>query len=288
MSGRERAAEKEERTATVAALSFARPAPRLMRRAALAAVLTAGAAAATPSHAVSYLGPQHSNHGGGGARQSQSQPRNSFRNHGNGTQPASYAHPSAPPAQTRPLITAQPPRDNNGMSPGAANPRNQYPAPPPRADRGNGQHGNGQHLGSWLRNHSGESFQDQEKSLEREPGFSRLPQGQQQHLLNRLQQLNSMPPERRQRTLNRIENMERLSPEKRQEVRGAAQQLGQLPPDRNQQVRRAFRELRDMPPEQRQSTLNSSEFRTQYSDGERNILSNLLSVEPYGGNSPQR
>jgi hypothetical protein len=81
--------------------------------------------------------------------------------------------------------------------------------------------------------------------------------------------------------LTRVENMERLSPAKRQQVRSAAQQMGQLTPDRQQPMRQAFRELRDVPPEQRQQMLNSPAYRSQFSDGERNILGNLLSVEPY-------
>ncbi len=140
---------------------------------------------------------------------------------------------------------------------------------------------NQQHLGSWLANHNGESFQDQQRSLEREPGFSRLPQGQQQRLINHLHQLDTMPPTQRQRTLDRIENMERMSPQKRQQVRSAAQQLAQMPPNRKAEVQHAFRDLRDLPPAERQNRLNSPAFRSQYSEGERNILGNLLSVEPY-------
>jgi hypothetical protein len=54
-----------------------------------------------------------------------------------------------------------------------------------------------------------------------------------------------------------------------------------MDPARNQQVRGAFRVLRDMPPEQRERVLNSPAYRSMYSDHERQILGNLLSVEPY-------
>jgi hypothetical protein len=172
---------------------------------------------------------------------------------------------TAPPGTQRPLIT----RGGSATPPAAA------PLPPPAAS------GGGPHLGSWLASHQGQSFQDQIRSLQQEPGFSRLPSGQQQRLVDRLNQIDSMPPARRQRTLERIENMERLSPARKQAVRNAAQELQQMPPGRRQQVQTAFRTLRDLPPAERPRALNSPPYRSQFSDRERNILSNLLSVEPY-------
>jgi hypothetical protein len=50
---------------------------------------------------------------------------------------------------------------------------------------------------------------------------------------------------------------------------------------RQQQVRGAFRVLREMPPGQREQVLNSPAYRSMYSDHERQMLGNLLSVEPY-------
>ena len=43
----------------------------------------------------------------------------------------------------------------------------------------------------------------------------------------------------------------------------------------------AFRSLRQMPPAQRQEVINSARFRAQFSDPEREALSNILAVEPY-------
>jgi hypothetical protein len=90
-----------------------------------------------------------------------------------------------------------------------------------------------------------------------------------------------MPPQQRQRTLGRIENMERLTPDRRQAVRSSAQELGNMDPARKQQVRGAFRALREMPPGERERVLNSPAYRSMYSDHEREVLGNLLSVEPY-------
>jgi hypothetical protein len=75
--------------------------------------------------------------------------------------------------------------------------------------------------------------------------------------------------------------MERLSPDRRQAVRNSAEELRGMDPSRKQLVRGAFRVLRDMPPAERQRVLTSPAYRSMYSDHERQILGNLLSVEPY-------
>jgi hypothetical protein len=152
-------------------------------------------------------------------------------------------------------------------------PRSPYAAPPGNAG--------GPHLGNWLQNHQGESFTGQENALRREPGFNRLPQQQQQRLIDRLHQLDAMSPQQRQRTIGRNENFERLGPGQRQAFLGSAQELRTMDPARSQQVRAAFRVLRDMPPGRREQVLNSPAYRSMYSDHERQMLGNLLSVEPY-------
>lgn len=185
--------------------------------------------------------------------------------------PAPQPNYRAPAPQAGPAFRPAPP----GYRPGAPYPtgRNPYGAPPANT--------RGQHLGNWLQSHQGESFVGQENSLRHEPGFNRLPQPQQQRLIDRLHQLDTMPPQQRQRTLGRIENMERLSPDRRQAVRGSAQELSNMDPARKQQVRGTFRTLRDMPPGERDRVLNSPAYRSMYSDHERQVLDNLLSVEPY-------
>jgi hypothetical protein len=75
--------------------------------------------------------------------------------------------------------------------------------------------------------------------------------------------------------------MEHLTPPQRQQVRGALEQYRGLPEDRRRLVARAFRDLREMPQPQRQAILNSDRFRGQFSDQERNTISDLLAVEPY-------
>ena len=131
----------------------------------------------------------------------------------------------------------------------------------------------------------------QQKALEREPGFRELPAQTQQRVRDRLAELNNMRPAERDRLIQRNEMMEHLSAGQRQQVRGAMSQLGSLPEDRRRAVARTFRDLRSMPAGERQQYLSSPAFRNQYNDQERETLNNLMSVEPYlpgnrSGNAP--
>ena len=137
------------------------------------------------------------------------------------------------------------------------------------------------HLGTWLARHENLSPEQQERALQSEPGFNRLPPETQQKLINRLRQINRMPPNQRQRTMDHIEAMEHLSPQMRQQVRASVQQFHTLPEDRQRLVRKAFRDLKVFPPEQRQAMMNSSQFQAQFTPQERGILGNILAVEPY-------
>lgn len=138
-----------------------------------------------------------------------------------------------------------------------------------------------EHLEQWMTQHSNLSPAEQQRALEKEPGFRQLPPQTQQQLRNRLTQLNNMPPEQRRRLIERNEAMERLTPPQRQQVRSAMRQWRDLPDDRRRMVAHAFRDLREMPPPQRQAVLNSDRFRSQFSDQERSTLTSLLNVEPY-------
>jgi hypothetical protein len=146
---------------------------------------------------------------------------------------------------------------------------------------GRGQGSQQQHLGKWLDRHQGLSPQEQQRALQSEPGFNRLPPETQQRLMGRLQQLNRMPPAQRQRMTDRIEAMEKLSPQMRQQVQSSFMQFRSMPPDRQLMMKKAFRDLREFPPEQRQAMMNSGRFQAQFSPQERNVLGNMLAVEPY-------
>jgi hypothetical protein len=142
------------------------------------------------------------------------------------------------------------------------------------------QHGQ-EHLSQWMDRHSNLPLAEQQRALENEPGFRDLPAETQQRFRDRIAQLNNMQPEQRRRMLEHAEAMEQLSPPQREQVRAASQVYRAMAPDRRRMVARAFRDLREMPPPQRQVIMGSEGFRGQFSDQERNTLSNLLAVEPY-------
>jgi hypothetical protein len=141
---------------------------------------------------------------------------------------------------------------------------------------------NQDHLAQWMERHNNLSLPDQLRALENEPGFHDYPAQTQQRMRDQLVKLNSMTPEQRSKILGRTEAIEQMSPPQRQQFRSAMQEYSALPPDRRRLVARAFKDLREMPQPQRQSIINNDpRFRSQFSDGERATLSNLLAVEPY-------
>jgi hypothetical protein len=147
---------------------------------------------------------------------------------------------------------------------------------------------NQEHLLQWMDRHSNLTPDQQQKALEREPGFHDLPAPTQDRMRERLSQLNNMSPDRRRRWLERNEAIARLAPQQRQQVRDTMKQFRDLPPDRKREVARAFRELRDLPPDQQQNLLRSDRYRTQFSPQELDALSGLISIEPYHVIMPNR
>jgi len=138
-----------------------------------------------------------------------------------------------------------------------------------------------EHLQEWMQNHKNLTVDQQVQALQQEPGFSQLPLGTQQRMVQRLRELNAMTPEQQQARTSNLEALERLTPQQRQQVRGALLAIGSMPEDRQRLVRKAFRDLREVPVEQRQAILNSDQFHAQFTDHERTVLHNLLAVEPY-------
>jgi hypothetical protein len=193
-------------------------------------------------------------------------------------------------AQQRPTIfhaparpAASAPRPSNGFQGGGNQnqaPRNQSAGVGAR-NTGLNNPQNNPHLTEWMSRHRDMPLEQQKRALQAEPGFRELPAQTQQHYLDRLGQLNSMKPEERARMLEHNEEIEHLTGQQRQQVRGALLQLGTLPEDRRRLVARTFRDLRAMPEAQRQQYMSSSAYRSQFSDQERNTMSNLMSVEPY-------
>lgn len=149
-----------------------------------------------------------------------------------------------------------------------------------RRNQGNAREGlgSGKHRGDWLRNHQGQPPEQQERELKADPNFRSLAPERQQELVQKLRDFNSKPPEQRQRILQRMETFEHLPPAEQQRIRGIYGQMRTLPPDRRREVHRAAHELHDLPPDQRERVLNSPQFRSRFSDQERDLVRGLSSL----------
>jgi hypothetical protein len=140
--------------------------------------------------------------------------------------------------------------------------------------------------GEWLRNHQSQSPREQEKALERDPAFRRLPPDNQERLRERLRDFNNRPPEQRQQMIDRMERWDRLTPQQRDRARAVFNQMRELPPDRQQAIRHTAQNLSVLPPQERERALNAPDLRSRFSAGERETLRSLLDLgAPVHGNA---
>jgi hypothetical protein len=177
-----------------------------------------------------------------------------------------------------------PPGKSGGFGP-ARNSSNgnaqQQPAPQAQPQRQNGGlrfYGPGPHAGDWLRRNRNLPYDQQLRQLQSDPTFRSLPPQQQQRLEDRLHQFNSMSPEQQDRFLNHVDEYEHMPPGARVEVQDLYRREQGLPPSRQQAVRNAVRELNSLSPEQRQERLSSQDYRSRFTDSEREIIGQELQL----------
>ena len=180
------------------------------------------------------------------------------------------------------------------LAAGAQNSGNQPPVP--NASKAStsqpktGAHKNGSQqpyqMGVWLRAHQNLPLDQQEKLLENDPSFKRLPAQRQAELKDRLRKFNSLTPAQRELALNRMQWMAHLPQQQRQDIRDANQKLQTLPQDRRVMVHKALRHLRQMNPQERQQEMESDRFKSTFSEQEQGILSKLVAINmpESGGN----
>lgn len=150
------------------------------------------------------------------------------------------------------------------------------------SQKNSGQKGKHQapHMGEWLESHKNLSVDQQEKALEKDPNFQKLPPDRQAALKERLRKFNNLAPDQRDLALKRMNFWAALTKDQRQQLRDASQQLQGLPPDRRIAVHKALRHLREMDPQHRQKVMESDRFKTLFSDQEQGILKNLATINP--------
>lgn len=155
------------------------------------------------------------------------------------------------------------------------------------AGPGFGHGGEGHHAGDWLRKYKDLPPAEQEKALANDPEFQKLPPERQQRLREHLLRFSQLPPDQQQKILDRMQKWQELTPEQRQQARGLFQRMRNLPEDRRHMLVTAYRHLRDMDPQEQQKVLDSAQFKSTFSDDERDILRGFigLGVGP-GGHGP--
>lgn len=205
-------------------------------------------------------------------------------------------------AQQRGARPQTPPRFNAPPAQREAPPPQLQPQRPDRGDRNTGQQnpnpsgqqrpgdrrfvfqGPGPHAGDWLRRHEDEPVDKQLKELENDPTFKKMPPDRQQQFRNRLNHFNSLPPQQRDRMLNNLDIIEHMTPQQQERARSMFSDLRQLPEDRRRALSGAFRDLRGMSPEYRQRTIDSDDYRRNYSEKEREILRGMSDLGLYPNN----
>jgi len=154
-------------------------------------------------------------------------------------------------------------------------PQQRHPAPayqPPRPGQPQARPQQTGHAGDWLRRYKDLPPAEQERALQNDPGFRRLPPARQQQLRQRLQHFSSLPPQQQLRMLNRMETWEHLTPEQKQQARQIFGQIKQLPPERQRAVTTAIHDLRAMTPGQRERVIDSERFKGVFSVQEREMM----------------
>lgn len=138
--------------------------------------------------------------------------------------------------------------------------------------------GPGPHRGDWLRKNWDLPAPQQEQQLRQDPHFRSLSPDQQQKLIDRLHRFDNLSPSDKAKVLNRMDAFEHLSPSQQQAAQGLFQRYKSLPEDRQGKVKQAYRQLRDLPPDQRNQILNSNDYRSNFSDEERDLLRGMTDL----------
>ena len=113
---------------------------------------------------------------------------------------------------------------------------------------------------------------------ERENLLGRLPGDRRALLEDRLRRYREMPEAAKQRLREEYNLFQQLPPEKQEDMRRLFRQLGEFPPARSRALRRELVRLRNMTAEHRAQRMTSGRFKEEFSEPEREFLSNLMDV----------
>jgi hypothetical protein len=111
---------------------------------------------------------------------------------------------------------------------------------------------------------------------QRKRALDRLPPERRERVERRLQNYNALPPEAKERLREQYREFQKLPVEKQDAIRRSFRQLGELPQDRRPMVRREVMRLRRLTPEERASRMDDENFRSRFSESERQIIRDLV------------
>lgn len=114
---------------------------------------------------------------------------------------------------------------------------------------------------------------------ERTEALAKLPKDRRQKLQKQLERYDQLSPAQREQ-LNQFNH---LPPERQNAFRKAFQKYQKSPPERQQVMRDELTRLRSMAEEDRAARLASPDFKSRYSKGEQQILSDLAVALPAHG-----
>lgn len=123
------------------------------------------------------------------------------------------------------------------------------------------------------------SPEEQQKFMQNNEQFQRLPPGRQDQIRRNLQRWNNLSPEQKQRARQAEAALERMTPEQRQYVRNTLLPKWQaMPPERRQAINRHLAMLRNMSPATQEAALNDPRFTEGLSPDEQSMLRELNSL----------
>ncbi len=124
------------------------------------------------------------------------------------------------------------------------------------------------------------SPEEQREFMHDNPQFQSLPPQHQENIQRRLEEFNRLPPARREALRERYGLFRRLTPEQQERARALFRKWNEQSVERRQELRREVRHLRESTPEERKVRMESEEFRGKFSEGERELLRELVELAP--------
>jgi hypothetical protein len=136
----------------------------------------------------------------------------------------------------------------------------------------------GPHHGDWLRKNLNTPPAQQQRELENDPKFQKLPPERQERLKQRLKWFNSLSPNQQQKILQRQEKWEHMTPQQHDQARSVFDRLQAMPEERRNSIRQQMHAFSGMTPEQQQNFMNSDQFKREFSPDERDVMQRWLSL----------